>query len=48
MVSGEASGGILEANAKRVVKYTADITLSTAIPAARTDGETLRASETAT
>lgn len=48
MLDNEASGGILDANANSVVKYMAQITLSTAIPAAITDGETPRASETAT
>lgn len=44
----EASGGILEAKAKRDEKYIAQITLSAASPAAKTDGATPRASETAT
>ena len=48
MVDVEVSGGILEANAKSDVKYIAHITLSAASPAASTDGETPRASETAT
>lgn len=43
-----ASGGTLDAKAKSNVKYTAQMTLSTATPAAKTDGETPRASETAT
>lgn len=48
MVDFEVSGGILEANANNVVKYTAQITLSAASPAAKTDGETPRASAMAT
>lgn len=42
------SGDILEANAKRATKYIAQMTLSAATPAAKTDGETPRASEIAT
>lgn len=42
------SEGVLEANAKRARKYKAVITLSAATPAAKTDGETPRASEIAT
>ena len=48
LVDVEASAGILDANAKSDVKYIAQITLSAANPAAKTDGETPRASETAT
>jgi hypothetical protein len=48
LVDFEVSGGILEANANNVVKYTAQITLSAASPAAKTDGETPRASAMAT
>lgn len=48
VVGVEVSGGILEANANRDVKYIAHITLSAASPAASIDGETPRASETAT
>ncbi len=44
----EASGGILEASANNDIKYKAQITLSAATPAAKTDGETPRASEIAT
>lgn len=42
------SGGILAARANNVVKYTAQITLSAASPAAKTDRETPRASAIAT
>ena len=43
-----ASGGTLEAIANNVVKYSAQITLSAASPAAKTDGLTPRASDMAT
>jgi len=42
------SGGTFEANANRVVKYTAHRILSAASPAVKTEGETPRASEMAT
>lgn len=45
---GTDSGGILDASAKRRVKYNAQITLSAAIPAATTEGDVPRASDTAT
>lgn len=48
MVDVKASGGILEARANNVVKYTAQITLSAANPAAKTEGEMPRASAMAT
>lgn len=48
MVDVAVSGGILEASANNVVKYTAQITLSAASPAAKTERETPRASEMAT
>lgn len=44
----EASGGTLEAKANNVEKYTAQITLSAANPAVKTEGETPRASDMAT
>ena len=44
----EVSGGTFDANANSVVKYTAQITLSAASPAAKTDGETPSAFEMAT
>lgn len=44
----EDSAGIFEAKANNVVKYTAQMTLSAANPAAKTDEETPRASEIAT
>lgn len=48
LVLVESSGGILEAIANKTMKYIAEITLSAATPAAKTDGETPRASEIAT
>lgn len=48
LVNFGVSGGILEANANKIIKYRAQITLSAAIPAAKTDGETPRAFEIAT
>lgn len=48
LVDVGGSGGVLEANAKRATKYKALMTLSAATPAAKTDGETPRASEIAT
>lgn len=48
VVDVAASGGIFEANANNVEKYTAHITLSAASPAAKTERETPRASEMAT
>lgn len=48
LVEKAASAGILEANAKRDVKYTAHIMLSAANPAAKTEGVTPKYSETAT
>lgn len=47
LVDFEASGSTLEANANNIIKYIAQITLSTATLAAKTDGETPRASEIA-
>lgn len=47
-VDARGSGGVLEASAKRATKYKAQMTLSAATPAAKTDGETPRASEIAT
>ena len=47
LVDFEASGGILEANANNSKKYIAQMTLSAATPAAKTDGVTPRASEIA-
>jgi hypothetical protein len=47
-IDAEDSAGILDAKANNDVKYTAQITLSAASPAAKTDGDTLRASEMAT
>lgn len=47
-VDTELSGGILTASANNVVKYTAQITLSAASPAAKTEGEIRRASAMAT
>lgn len=44
----EGSGGTLEANANNVEKYTAQMTLSAASPAAKIEGETPRASAMAT
>lgn len=44
----EDSAGIFEARANNVEKYTAQMTLSAANPAAKTDEETPRASEIAT
>lgn len=43
-----ASGGTLEANANNVEKYTAQMTLSAASPAAKIDGETPKALAMAT
>lgn len=47
-VDVEDSGGIFEAIANNTTKYTTQMTLSAATPAARTDGDTPRASEIAT
>lgn len=47
-VEFEDSAGILDANANNVEKYNAQITLSAASPAVKTEGETWRASEIAT
>ena len=44
----EDSGGTLEANRNNVEKYTAQITLSAAKPAAKIEGGTSRASDMAT
>lgn len=44
----EVSAGTIEAKANSVVKYTAQITLSAASPAAKTDSEVSRAFEMAT
>lgn len=44
----EASGGTLEASANNVEKYTAQITLSAANPAVKTEGEISSASDMAT
>lgn len=43
-----ASAGILEANANNTIKYKAQITLSAATPAAKTDADIPSASEMAT
>lgn len=43
-----ASGGILEANANNTIKYIAEITLSAATPAAKTEADMPSASEMAT
>lgn len=48
VVGAELSGGILAAKANNVVKYTAQIILSAASPAAKTEGEIPRASAMAT
>ena len=48
MVDADASEGIFEAHANNTTKYIAQITLSEATPAAKTDGEMPRASEIAT
>jgi hypothetical protein len=42
------SAGIFDASEKSVMKYSAEMRLSAATPAARTDGVTPRASEMAT
>lgn len=47
-VEVEDSAGILDANANSVEKYNAQITLSAANPAAKTEGETARALDIAT
>lgn len=44
----EVSGGTLVASANNVEKYTAQITLSAANPAVKTEGEMSRASDMAT
>lgn len=48
LVEADVSGRMLDASANRVVKYTAQMTLSAASPAVNTDGDTLRALATET